>query len=180
MPIGVAFRSLMAAGAGGAAAAWDVIDSTTLGSAAASISFATGLSGYKLFRVTAYMIKDGTGGNAQLRLNNDSGANYDDQRVQGFVTSTPSGRATSQTYVLLAQLDASTAGTIEIIIGKQLAGATGMILSESTQLVSGYFVTRYVAGRWVNTADLISRIDLISSGGNFAAGTVVVLEGVPD
>ena len=184
MPIGVAFRSLMAAGAGGAAAAWAVIDSTTLGSASASISFATGLSGYKLFRVTAYFVKDATNGSVRVRLNNDSGTNYDVQRLYGSSTTVGAGRSTGQTGILLnggGVPQASQTATAEVIVAKQVAGSASMVLGRLVYQASGpVLMEENTASRWNNTADLISRIDLIATTGNFDTGTVAVLEGVPD
>lgn len=184
MPVGVAFRSLMAAGAGGAAAPWDVIDSTTLGSAAASISFATGLSGYKLFRVTAYIVKDGSNGLGVLRFNNDSGANYSYQRLLGAGTGVLAQRSTGQTsydFAAGAGLKSNDPSTLSAVIAKQVTGSPAMVLSDCVIDEDGTALYNVnVAGIWSNTADLISRIDLVSSSGNFDTGTVAVLEGVPD
>ena len=180
MPVGVAFRSLMAA-AGVGSGPWDVIASSTLGSPAASISFASIASTYKLFRVTAYIIKDGSAGRALVRLNNDSGANYERQRLSGAATGVSAQRTTGETsWETTWSGLTSQPATFELVIGKQIAGAAAMgILSsvgkESTTLEYSSF-----ACRWNNTADLINRIDIIASAGNFAAGTVVVLEGLAD
>jgi len=170
-------------GAGGSVGAWDVIDSETLAAPASSISF-TGIdTTYKMFRVTLYSIKDGTAGALQLRLNNDSGANYVYQDLTGDATTVNGARATAQAQFVLTTgetMDAATAGTFEIVIGKTVAGSAAMLLSKGTYYHTTTPALNYeaTAGRWNNTADLISRIDLIASAGNFAAGTVCVLEGV--
>jgi hypothetical protein len=184
MAFGVAARQLLAASVS-RTDPWDVIDSTTLGSAASSISFATGLSGYKLFRVTAYIVKDGTAGALQVRLNNDSGTNYAYQDLTGDSTTKDGARATGQTQFVLTTgetIDDATNGTFEIVIAKQTTGAAGILLSKGTYIHTTTPALNYesIAGIWSNAADLISRIDLISSSGNFAANTTVVLEGVPD
>ena len=166
-------------GAGGSAGAWDVIDSETLAAPASSISF-TGIdTTYKMFRVTAYVIKDATAGGVFMRLNNDSGANYDWQRLYGSATvagSRSTGQAqweTSYSY----PLSAGDTLTITATIGKQLAGSPAMGIIESAGARTDIERASF-AGIWSNTADLISRIDLIASAGNFAAGSVVVLEAV--
>ena len=180
MAFGVAARQLLAA-SGLDNSAWDVIDSSTLASPAASVSF-TGIdSKYKLFRVTAYIVNDGSAKNVLLRLNNDSGSNYSEQRLLGSSTSVVAIRNASQTSIpaTYTQLAASESATIEIVIGKQLASAAAMALISTVR--GGASISKdNIAGIWANTADLISRIDLVASVGNFAAGTVVVLEGVPD
>jgi len=184
MPVGVAFRSLMAA-AGVSNPPWDVIDSTTLGSAAASVSFASIDSKYKLFRVTAYIVKDATASTVAMRLNGDTGSNYDRQHLIGNSTTVSASRGTGQDRMYLATntLAASSVATFSITIGKQIAGSAAMALADSVLFAApgiSALLEERAAFRWSNTADLISRIDLISSSGNFAAGTVVVLEGVPD
>ena len=165
-----------------AGAAWTVIDSETLAAPASSISF-TGIdTTYKMFRVTLYSIKDGTAGALQLRLNNDSGNNYIYQDLTGDSTTVNGARATAQAQFVLTTgetMDDATAGTFEIVIGKQLAGQRAMLLSKGAYYHTTTPALNYeaVSGRWSNTADLISRIDLIASAGNFDTGTVAVLEG---
>ena len=164
--------------------AWTVIGSTTLASPASSISFATGLSGYTMFRITAYIVKDGTLGAIQMRINNDSGANYDDQTLSGNSTAVGAARQTGQTQWPFPQsaVAASTNATLEVTISKSVSTSPALAVASFTFIPNGESSVGEgrSAGRWNNTADLISRIDLISSSGNFAAGTVALLEGVPD
>lgn len=160
--------------------AWTVIDSRTLAEAASSISFASGLTGYTFFRVTAYVIKDGTGGDVGLRFNNDSGTNYDYQRLSGSDTLVAAARVTGQTLIDcdFGALQANQVGTYIFAIAKQVSGSAAMAVGGSVAYASGpVLATAQIGGRWNNTADLINRIDLVQTGGNFAAGTVVVLEG---
>ena len=162
--------------------AWDVIGSTTLASPASSISFASIDPKYKLFRVTAYIVKDGTGGEVQYRINNDSGANYDRQRLRGSDTTVDGERLTGQTSIASTiSIGSNESSTLTVTIAKQLATTPAMVLVDQTLTTTApNLQSVYMAGRWNNTADLINRIDLISSSGNFAAGTVALLEGVPD
>ena len=179
MPLGVTFRAMATSQP---VPAWNVIDSETLAAPAASISF-TGIdTTYKMFRVTLYSIKDGTAGALQLRLNNDSGNNYAYQDITGDDTTVNGARATGQAQFVLTTgetMDDATAGTFEIVIGKTVAGSAAMLLSKGAYYHTTTPALNYesIAGIWSNTADLISRIDLIVSAGNFASGTVCVLEG---
>lgn len=164
-----------------AGAAWTVIDSETLAAPASSISF-TGIdTTYKMFRITAYIVKDGTDGLVQLRMNNDSGANYDAQRLRGDSTTVDAARATGDTSINCNRNgESGLSQTLEIVVAKQVAGSPAMVLWDQVMLDNAGTpaMNKFnIAGRWNNTADLISRIDLIASAGNFAAGTVVVLEG---
>ena len=161
--------------------AWTVIGSTTLASPAASISFASIDSKYKMFRVTAYLLGDASGKVVSTRFNNDSGANYDYQHVTGSDTTVSAARSTGQTDIdFPSGLAANQSETFTMVVAKQVTGSPAMVLIDAALTDSGGFTKGNIAGRWNNTADLINRIDLISSSGNFAAGTVVVLEGVPD
>jgi len=179
MPQGVALRALMGAGAPADNSAWDVIDVVELGSAAASITFSD-LSGYRLLRVTGYVLKDGTGANLLVRLNADTGANYDAQFLTGNSTSVVASRTTGGTSILGSQLAANTPATFEITIGKQLSGVPAMLLAPVVNSPVGDVSTRDWASRWNNTTDLITSLTLLNGSGNFAASTVCVLEGVPD
>jgi len=187
MTFGMSFRALLGASGSalaGPAAAWEVIDSTTLASAAASVSFTSIPTTYKMFRVTAYLIKDGSDGLVQLQINGDSGANYDRQYLRGDSTTVDGARTTGQTSINGNRNgESGLATTLEIVIAKQVAGSPAMVLWDQVMLDNAGTpaMNKFnIAGIWNNTADLISRIDLVASAGNFAAGTVVVLEGVPD
>lgn len=156
---------------------WPVIGSITLGSAASSVSF-TGIdTTYRMFRVTAYIVKDGTQGTVRLRFNNDSGSNYDRQNLRGSSTTVSAARTSGDTHIDTNTIAANEAGTVCFVIAKQLATTAAMVVADVTLPTTGpALTTERLAGRWNNTADLISRIDLLPNNGNFAAGTTVVLE----
>jgi hypothetical protein len=86
-----------AAGAGGAAGAtYELISTTILGSAQASVTFdvSTYASTYKHLQIrsTTRTVNAGTGVTAlAVRLNGDSGTNYSYHRIWGNGTSVPSG-----------------------------------------------------------------------------------------
>jgi hypothetical protein len=184
MPVGVSFRALMGAGAADNSA-WDVIDVVELGSAAASITF-NDLSGYRLLRVTGYFLNDGTADNIRMRINGDTGGNYDNQRLTGSNTAVSAGRATGSTGVQLTlalSLAANNAATAEVVIAKNLAGVPAMAINSAVTIGSAGTAIETIqqAIRWNNTADLISSfIFEMNDASNFAAGTLVAVEGVPD
>ena len=183
MPVGVAFRSLMAA-AGVSNPPWDVIDSTTLGSAAASVSFASIDSKYKLFRVTAYIVKDATASTVAMRLNGDTGSNYDRQHLIGNGATVSASRGNNdRVYLSPSTLAANSVALFSITLGKQTTGAAAMgvasIVMFDTPATSALTTTN-TAFRWSDATELIDEIALLSTSGNFAAGTVALLEGVPD
>ena len=132
-----------------------------------------------MFRITAYIVKDGSAGNVLVTLNGDTGTNYDEQRLFGSSTTVSAIRNTGQTSfpATYTQIAASEAATIDLTVAKPLAAAAGMLLAQGARLGSGGIDRDSIAGIWNNTSSLISQIDIASSSGNFAAGTVAVLEG---
>jgi len=180
--LGASLRAILAAsGNGGAEPDWTVISSSTLGAAAASVSFTSGLSGYTMFRITAYIVKDGNTGGAAIRVNNDTGANYSVQTIEANDVTITGNRATGQTSVAFnrySNINASSNSILHVVIAKQVAGSPAMVLSSNTPMSTTGIREEITAGLWNNTADLITRLDLLCTSNDFAAGTVVVLEGV--
>jgi len=162
-----------------AAGPWEpVCAPVRLAAAASSVSFASIPAAFVMFRLRAEIIKDGTTASPLLRFNNDSGANYSRQYVIGSSTSVSGARATGQTSISHAfeAIGANEFATMDLIIAKPIAGAAALTVelyavSQTNLAMAG------VAGIWSNTADLINRIDIISNGGDFAAGSIFILEG---
>ena len=193
MPVGASQRSLMAAAGVAASAPWELIASTTLASSAASISFASIDSKYKIFRLTAYSTGDGAGGayygNVVARFNNDSGTtNYVWEGLGGSTTSVIMTRNT-QAHIAITHGNVVETGhnvTLEMVVAKQVAGSAAMVLSKAATIsytgTGGVLQLKHTAGVWNNTADPINRIDLVSNigGSTFDTGTVAVLEGLAD
>ncbi len=161
------------------AGAWEKIGIQTLTSAAAIITFSGINSKYKMFRVHSFIVNDGSAMNVPLRLNNDSGANYEWQRLNagtGFVAQ----RQTAQTSVVLFNfaIQTNAVGVSEALIAKPLAGNHAMVLCKDSALSSiGADQTDRVGHTWKNTSDLINRIDVIASTGNMDPGSTVMIEG---
>lgn len=164
-------------------AGWTEIESTTLGSAASSISFTTGLADYKFFRLTAYIQNDANAKQVYVRFNNDSGSNYSYQNIRGTGTTVDGARATGQAQILPAptsNLAASEQASYSLIIAKPAAGVKAQVVSRAGNNagVGANVILELVGGEWNNTADAISRIDVLASSNNFAAGTSILLEGL--
>ena len=163
--------------------AWEEIASTTLGSAAASVSFTTGLSGYAFYRLTIYIVNDANAKQVYLRLNNDSGVNYSYQNIRGTGSTIDGAQATGQTQLLLAptnNLAASIHASYGVLISKPAAGVKAQVVSRAGNNagVGANVILELVGGEWNNTADAISRIDVLASANNFEAGTSILLEGL--
>ncbi len=156
--------------------AFERLARTVLGAAAASITFSGIDTANKIFRLSVYVVKDGTGASIFVRVNNDSAGNYDNQSLQGNGAALTSGRGTGQFALVLSSVSANGHGTFEMYFAKQQTGDEGMTYSSGAYLSTNMFKIDQ-ASIWHNTAALIDRIDLISGGGNFAADTTALLEG---
>ena len=157
---------------------WEEIGRTTLGTAGDTITV-SGLPTRKHLRVIMVCSASGGTVDSSLRFNNDSGSNY---RVSYTVTSAP-GSNVDTAPVTQVPIETATVSSGEVQIctmdivnvstwGKQYKyeTSTGVAASAVTWL-SGY-------GKWANTSDPISRIDLTNTGtGDFAIGSEIVVLG---
>lgn len=161
----------------------EFIARTQLTGAAASVSFATGLSGFTKFFVVCYIVNDAdvSGKRIRLRFNNDSGANYADQGIVALNASIFGQRETAQTQILLNPQTALTQSQTFLSvceISKPVAGEVARVTFRT-----GYnntIVLEAGAGEWTNTAALINRIDILPDANNFDVGTRILLYGSKD
>jgi hypothetical protein len=158
-------------------AGFTLIEDTVLGSAAASITFSD-LGDWTKFRLTLYAIGDGSAKVVSARLNGDTGTNYARQQLGANSTTVAGERVTGDTDFNInsvATLGANQMMLCTLEISKPLtttpARGTASVAYNSTVVLEEF------AYEWNNTADLISSITILSSSGNFAAGSRAVLEG---
>ena len=154
----------------------EVIKSSVLAAAAASVSFQFP-SVYRAVLVEGWT-KDTVSAFFYIRVNNDTGANYTVQQIEVGSTSVTGSRLTGQTKWsgpgvtgIAGQLQFS------LFIAKTTAAAKAqmtMIASIGLAASIGMDIT---GGEWGNTADLLSRVDIFPSGGNFDVNTSITLWG---
>ncbi len=162
---------------------WEHIAAIVLTEPAASISFAAIDPSFRMFRLTLFLVKDANAGQAELRLNNDSGANYDQQYMNFNNNAKLGGRNAGLDSLRINNYDNIGAGGLlvaDILIAKQLAATHARIQSYASYAGGSVNpLIDLVTAEWNNAADLISRIDIVESGANgFAAGSRAVLEGI--
>ena len=162
-------------------AGFTLIEDQVLGSAAASITFNTGLTDYTKFRLTVYVVNDGSAKIPNVRFNADSGTNYAYQYLDVTSTSVGSARSTGQTVIPLAvsSTAANSTSMFTFEVSKPLATTPARTTSNSAVMSGGgpVILMDILAGEWNNTSDLISSIAVLASAGNFDTGTRAVLEG---
>lgn len=159
--------------ASGAIASWDV---------------STGLSGYNHLKIVLLARGDtaATSVAVQLRLNNDSAANYASQVMRGVAAGVTAGETNSATSMQIATVSAATAtashpGTYDITIAHyggttffkhvHSHGGWSQALTTSTR------ASETNEGVWASTS-AITRITLFPASGNFIAGSRLSIYGI--
>lgn len=157
----------------------EVIGSSVLAAAAATVTFQFP-SVYRAVQVDAYCKKDATGNTLSALLNNDSASNYTYQYVETSGTTTTAGRSTTTAmYLTNNGVGANVSASFTLLIIKSAEALKGYsILINSVNNGSGVnpILINY-AHEWNNTTTLLSRVDIRSDSGNFAANTSMVLWG---
>ena len=154
---------------------YDLLDSTTLGTAAASVTFSSISQDYRdLILVTnAYSASDG---GATIYLNGDTGANYSRVRAYGNGSTTfsdaGSGRTGMNSVLVWTANTPNTA--IQQIMDYSTTDKDTTVLSrvnDSTDYAA------MQANRWDNTA-AVTTIEITSDSGNFSTGSTFALYGI--
>ena len=156
------------------------IATTTLGSAAATITFTSIPSTYTDLRLVFVGGNDGTNILCGIRFNNDSGLNYSITPITGNGSSASSTRRTSRSSLEPFFEGDMVTGYIEFFTADIMsyAGSTNKttLMTGSNDRNGDGTVTRTV-GLWRNTA-AINRVDIYLASGNFNAGTTATLYGI--
>jgi len=161
-------------------ATYEPIATTTLGSAASSITFNSIGAGYTDLRVVLLVTSTSLDQRSpRLTFNNDTGTNYSFTYINGDGTSAVSGRSTSVANINLAyhgtDLTKPVFYTVDVF---SYAGSTNKtVLGTGSEDKNGSGSAHRVVGLWRNTA-AITRIDLTSNTGTFSTGTTATLYGI--
>lgn len=160
------------------------IATTTLGSAASTITFSSISSAYTDLRLVFCGYSVNTDTYAQMRFNSDTGTNYSSTGLRGNGTAASSYQLSSGTFIYLnnGSNGLNRAGnnrpsmlTVDVF---SYAGSTNKtsLITTSNDDNGGGTVERSV-GLWLNTAAITS-ITLLLDSGNFATGTKATLYGI--
>lgn len=158
-------------------ATYEPIATTTLGSAASTISFTSIGSGYTDLRLIVRQI--GGGGSPGVIFNSDSGTNYSTTSLRGNGTTADSVRATSQTRMASSLNDAYDYVSFFTVDIFSYAGSTNKtsLFTFSNDFNGSGNVLRQV-GLWRSTAAITS-ITLNYNGTNeYRIGTTATLYGI--
>jgi hypothetical protein len=169
-------------------ATYEPIATTTLGTAAASITLSSIPATYTDLRLVFVGYSTYTSlntGAIRLRFNADTGSNYSDTYLYGDGSSATSSRETSATSIYAGAIPDNVAGTSIVGIMTadifSYAGSTNktVLTTSSSDLNTGNTLstlTRTV-GLWRNTAAITS-ITLVAGDPNFNIGATATLYGI--
>ena len=157
-------------------ATYEKIATTTLGSAASSITFSSIAASWTDLRLVIVGTCSSGTSTVDLTFNNDTATNYSMTRLRGDGTSATSARYTTRAYIWVASLDSTTIPTMGMVDIFSYAGSTykTLLSSQSADLNGSGTIQNYV-GLWQSTS-AINTIKL--SAGNFATGTTATLYGI--
>lgn len=161
-------------------ATYEPIATTTLGSAAASITFSSIPATYTDLRVVV-VAKSDTGSSAlKARFNNDTATNYSTTYLSGNGTAASSARITSSSVIYFdgnGGLSATVPHfyTMDVFSYAGSTNKTSLLTINTDDNGSGY-VEQTVA-LWRNTS-AINRIDILVTSNNLAIGTTATLYGI--
>jgi hypothetical protein len=155
---------------------YEPISTTTLGSAAATVTFSTISGAYTdLILVAEYTVSGG--GDHLVRFNSDTGSNYSVTVLAGTGSATGSGRSSSQTsYNPNWNSDQPSQ---RIIITHQIQNYSNSTTYKTllTRLNNASSQTVASVGLWRSTSAITS-IDLLRSAGNYNSGSTFTLYGI--
>ena len=160
-------------------ATYEKIATTTLGSAASSITFSSIAASWTDLKLVLVSTASVNGVGLNLQFNSDTATNYSLTRLGGDGASAYSNRSTSINSIRLASNgNSSTIPNLYNIDVFSYAGSTyKTTLSTASEDINGSGTVSNVVGLWRSTA-AITRIDLSPSSGNFNTGTTATLYGI--
>lgn len=161
-------------------ATYEPIATTTLGSAASSITFSSIPGTYTDLRL-AIVCRTNTDSDAAIQFNSNTGTNYSQTNLYGNGSTVTSGRSTSATRIY-ANGGGNTSSTIPHLYTIDIfsyAGSTNKtVLASGSQDRNGSGVVNNSCGLWRNT-NAITSISIVTAGSDtFSAGTTATLYGI--
>jgi len=159
---------------------YEPIATTTLGSAAATVTFSSISSAYTDLRIIAQMKNSGSGGDFLAYFNSDNGSNYSRTILGTNGSSTYSARSSSatnarfnysepinsdgNTIFIINIMDYSNTTTFKTAISRGDRGATSTVA---------------IVNLWRSTS-AINNIQFFTDATNFAAGSIITLYGIKE
>jgi hypothetical protein len=158
-------------------ATYTPLANVTLAGTASSVTFSSIPATYRDL-VVVFLGAGSTNLEGRIRLNSDTGSNYNYVRMSTSGSAATSVSAASQTSGFVSAIaKATTTGALQMNINIMDYSATDKhttIISRADQSANG---AEAFANRWANTAAVTS-VQILTSTGNWAIGTTVNLYGI--
>jgi hypothetical protein len=162
-------------------ATYDKIATTTLGSAAANITFSSIAASWTDLRLTITG-KSIAGNVYRIQLNSDTGSNYSVTLLESDGSTLSSNRGTNNS-AMLAGFSYGGSATIPEFVTYDIfsyAGSTNktaLVTTSANQGSASGYIARIV-GLWRNTAAITSIVITTSSSGDIPSGVTATLYGI--
>jgi len=160
------------------ATTYDKIATTTLASAAATITFSSIAATYTDLRLV--LIGTSTaGGGVRLQFNSDTATNYSNTQLYGFPASAYSGQETNKTYCDLSVFgfEVTNPCFISTDIFSYAGSTYKTLLAEYSGDQNGSGGVARIVNLWRSTSAITS-MQLSLSAGNYKIGTTATLYGI--
>lgn len=158
---------------------YEPIATTTLGAAAATITFSSIPATYTDIRLVI-VVSQGSGTNISIRFNSDSGSNYSRTRLFGNGSTASSTRASNDDAIDLNRegLSVTIPSLYEIDVFSYAGSTFKTLLATSNEDRNGSGTIMQTVGLWRDTSAITSILITSLSADTFAAGTTATLYGI--
>lgn len=161
-------------------ATYEPIATTTLGSAAATITFNSIPATYTDLRLVIVSLNSSNNQDGKLTFNNNTATNYSTTHLYGDGTSAGSYSETTMAYMTIFSLSnivSSGASMAQIDIFNYAGSANKTALIQTANDKNGSGSVARSVGLWRSTS-AITRLDLALTAGNYNSGTTATLYGI--
>jgi hypothetical protein len=160
-------------------ATYEPIATTTLGSAAASITFSSIAGTYTDLRLV-FVAKSTNGDNIRIQFNGDtSSSNYSSTWISGNGSTASSSRNTDLSRIQLpSSLDSTQPALVTIDIFSYAGSTNKTVLVEESKDLNGSGVVARQVSCWRNTSAITTIFLESQGGGTFMSGTTATLYGI--
>jgi hypothetical protein len=164
------------------AATYEPIATTTLGSAAASITLSSIPATYTDLRLVI-VARGTTADNCSIQFNNDTGTNYSETGLQGNGSAAASWRRTNVAYIRLTNAAGLPTAANTFLMNTydifNYAGSTyKTVLGVNSNDQNGSGDSGRLAGLWRSTSAITSIKIFTNFGADFTIGTTATLYGI--
>jgi len=159
---------------------YEPIATTTLGSAASSITFSSIPATYTDLRIALVVTGTSTANRVGLQYNSDTGSNYSFTYLRGDGATAISGANTANPQIRISAANQASTSlqfvTFDIFSYAGSINKTSLATLQNDQNGSGDVI--YSVGLWRNTAAITTATLMLLNAGNYNTGTTATLYGI--